>query len=460
MSSLADRRELVGFFSYSREDDEGSNGALTKLRERIWRELRAQLGRTRGDFRLWQDIAAIPEGRLWEEEIELAIAESVFFIPIITPTTIRSQHCKREFELFLKREAELGRRDLIFPLLYIRVPALENENQWRGDPVLRVIGSRQYIDWASLRHLDIGSTEVGVAIDRFCGNILKALHRQWTAPNETSAPASVQREEAGGPADGRGAGNANETIVRGDGERSDERRHTGVPHRQNVATAPPDESASLAPRPNGKIAVDGGPRPSRPNRLAIGLGATLAVLAAAAFWLAPELGRWRPWATQPSADAPASPRGATSTTTPNEIREAWEQIKDTTNVALLEAFIRRFGDSWYADLARDRIEQLKKSAAQQSVPTVSDTSCRKEGGLKSIEGAKPTKVTFRNSHHTSVRLYWLDYGGERKLYATIGDGDSYTQPTFVTHPWVVADMADTCIALYLPQDSPTEFIIR
>jgi hypothetical protein len=35
MSSLADLPELVGFFSYSREDDEGAFGALSALRERI-----------------------------------------------------------------------------------------------------------------------------------------------------------------------------------------------------------------------------------------------------------------------------------------------------------------------------------------------------------------------------------------------------------------------------------------
>ena len=45
MPSLADLPGLVGFFSYSREDDEGSGGRLSKLRERIQAELRLQLGR-------------------------------------------------------------------------------------------------------------------------------------------------------------------------------------------------------------------------------------------------------------------------------------------------------------------------------------------------------------------------------------------------------------------------------
>src|SRR6516165_692171 len=44
MTSLADLPELVGFFSYSREDDEGSGGELSALRGRIQHELRAQLG--------------------------------------------------------------------------------------------------------------------------------------------------------------------------------------------------------------------------------------------------------------------------------------------------------------------------------------------------------------------------------------------------------------------------------
>src|SRR5271155_706898 len=128
MSSLAELPELVGFFSYARKDDEQTAGALSRLRASIQRELRLQLGR---EFRLWQDAAAIPEGALWEAEIRRAVAESVFFIPIVTPSSIASRHCKFEFDAFLERETALGRNNLIFPILYIRVPALESESLWR-----------------------------------------------------------------------------------------------------------------------------------------------------------------------------------------------------------------------------------------------------------------------------------------------------------------------------------------
>ena len=191
MSSLVDLPEIVGFFSYSRDDDTDSMGSLSALRDRIQRELRGRLGRTKSTFRLWQDTAAIPHGSLWEEEIRAAVAQSVFFIPIITPTSVRSSHCKQEFELFLARERELGRSDLIFPLLYIRVPELENEQQWRQNEVLRVIGSRQYMDWQERRYLDVRSPEVAAQVGHFCSNIYDALRT-----SSPTAPAAGPRERA------------------------------------------------------------------------------------------------------------------------------------------------------------------------------------------------------------------------------------------------------------------------
>jgi hypothetical protein len=183
MASLADTPDLVGFFSYSREDDEGSGGRLSKLRERIQEELRGQLGRTKKDFRLWQDKTSIAHGELWEDNIKKAVSESVFFIPIITPTAVKSPYCKFEFETFLAREKELGRSNLVFPILYIPVPALVGDG-WRQDPLLAIIGSRQYEQWQGLRHLDTSSTEVALRVEKLCENIAKALQQPWLSPEE------------------------------------------------------------------------------------------------------------------------------------------------------------------------------------------------------------------------------------------------------------------------------------
>ena len=167
MPSLIDIPELVGFFSYSRDDDQGSRGALSALRDAIQTELSAQLGRTRTDFRLWQDKSAISLGTLWEKQISRGINQSVFFIPIITPRAVRSQHCAYEFQAFLARETELGRDDLVFPILYIPVSALEDEKLWRDEPILRIVATRQYLDWRELRHHDPRSIEVQQKLEWF-----------------------------------------------------------------------------------------------------------------------------------------------------------------------------------------------------------------------------------------------------------------------------------------------------
>ena len=193
MNSLADLPELVGFFSYSRDDDEGSQGALSALRDAIQRELSAQLGRNRQNFRLWQDRAAIAPGRLWESEIKEAIAQSAFFIPMITPRVILSSHCRFEFESFLAREKALGRSDLVFPMLYVSVPALENESEWRNHPVLSIVGTRQWIDWRKYRHSDINSTAVREAIEAFCSQIAKALRAPMPSPASRVVPAAPAR---------------------------------------------------------------------------------------------------------------------------------------------------------------------------------------------------------------------------------------------------------------------------
>ena len=209
MSSLADLPELVGFFSYSRRDDEHSQGSLSRLRARIFSELRLQLGR---DFRLWQDTAAIPDGALWEDEIRRAISGAVFFIPIVTPSAVHSEHCRFEFDAFLRREAELGRSDLVFPVLYVTVEELEHEDQWRRDDVLRTIGSRQYLDWRPLRHLDPSSTEVGQKIEQFCRSVAQALRKELPRAMQ-SVPAQRSTAQAAG-GEGRNASSAKPLVMR------------------------------------------------------------------------------------------------------------------------------------------------------------------------------------------------------------------------------------------------------
>jgi uncharacterized caspase-like protein len=47
----------------------------------------------------------------------------------------------------------------------------------------------------------------------------------------------------------------------------------------------------------------------------------------------------------------------------SEAAEAWDRTKDATNIAVLEAFISRYKETYYADLARLRVAELNKKQA-------------------------------------------------------------------------------------------------
>jgi formylglycine-generating enzyme required for sulfatase activity len=193
MASLAQLPELVGFFSYSREDDQAFRGSLSALRDAIQRDLSAQLGRTTRNFRLWQDQEAIAPGQLWESQIAKAIDEAVFFIPILTPRAVASKYCKFEFEAFLARERALARNDLVFPIHYILVPGLLDEAERRNNPVLSMVAKRQYVDWRSFRHASIETPVFGQVIDQFCGKIAKTLREHWLSPKERETKQEVEQ---------------------------------------------------------------------------------------------------------------------------------------------------------------------------------------------------------------------------------------------------------------------------
>ncbi len=66
--------------------------------------------------------------------------------------------------------------------------------------------------------------------------------------------------------------------------------------------------------------------------------------------------------------------------------EAWPLVKDTTSITALEAYVRRYGDTFYGDLARDRIAVLGKSKGPavaavpaQPAPSASQSNEAKAG---------------------------------------------------------------------------------
>jgi hypothetical protein len=349
MPSLIDIPELVGFFSYSRDDDQGSRGALSALRDAIQTELSAQLGRTRTDFRLWQDKSAISLGTLWEKQISQGINQAVFFIPIITPRALRSQHCAYEFQAFLARETELGRDDLVFPILYIPVPGLEDEKLWRDEPILRIVATRQYLDWRELRHHDPRSIEVQQKLEWYCRGITNALHKTWIPP---ISPNPLKRDEL---------------------EAAGTNLHLGAdaPRR-----AEQDELARVAEERSREHAAE---RRAWPALAAVKPGVGVVVAAVLALiliggsvtaWLA--LGPSANTKSTIAATAPPPtlpPLAIVSGPAADEV--AWSLIQDTDDAAALRRFLAQFPDSTRRKDAEAHLASLL--AAQTAWNSVKDS---------------------------------------------------------------------------------------
>ena len=62
--------------------------------------------------------------------------------------------------------------------------------------------------------------------------------------------------------------------------------------------------------------------------------------------------------------------------------------------------------------------------------------------LRSLNAATPTSVQFVNAAASPVRVLWIDYSGMEVFYNFLAPGQSYVQPTYVTHPWLIRN-ADT-----------------
>jgi uncharacterized caspase-like protein len=65
-------------------------------------------------------------------------------------------------------------------------------------------------------------------------------------------------------------------------------------------------------------------------------------------------------AASPAAAETAPPRATATASAAREAYEAWSAAKDTTSMAVLEAFVARYRDTFYVELARARMAYLRK----------------------------------------------------------------------------------------------------
>ncbi|MEO0729655.1 MAG: hypothetical protein AAFY64_04650 [Pseudomonadota bacterium] len=81
----------------------------------------------------------------------------------------------------------------------------------------------------------------------------------------------------------------------------------------------------------------------------------------------------------------------------------------------------------------------------------SATSCKLWGKIKSRDSRRPVTIRFHNRTRSERTAMWLDYQGRPKEYKRLRPGESYTQQTFIGHPWMFVDGPGNCKEIFVPE---------
>jgi tRNA A-37 threonylcarbamoyl transferase component Bud32 len=120
--------------------------------------------------------------------------------------------------------------------------------------------------------------------------------------------------------------------------------------------------------------------------------------------------------------------------------------------------LRRYDPEAFALL--DDIYTGKLPVTRQALVDLAALPADREPTLRSHESTIATSIRFANRTSRPLRIFWIDYQGERQLYATIAPGGSYVQQsTFATHAWVAVDDTNKVRGLYLAARKPGRAVI-
>jgi VHL beta domain len=155
----------------------------------------------------------------------------------------------------------------------------------------------------------------------------------------------------------------------------------------------------------------------------------------------------------------------------------WKSAEAIGTSAAFEDHLARYPTCAFAGLARARLDALKaKQATVAPAPAappnavipndanraaaVPDATCASESSLRSLNGNQSVTMTFQNQSSEPITAFWLDYSGKRVFYRRLNGGESYAQPTYISHPWVFVDANGKCRRIVMPSISQKVVAIR
>ncbi|PSM44054.1 molecular chaperone Tir [Streptomyces dioscori] len=184
--------EPIGFWCYSRRDDELDGGRITRLAQSIAYEFEIITGE---ELKVFLDDTSISWGESWRARIDMALSSVTFLIPIVTPRFLKSQECRKEVITFAGHATSFGLEELLLPIHYVNVPQLtDGESE---DEVAALIARRQMEDWRELRLDDEKSPRYRQAIHKLALRISEILEEASVPPPPVLTPVDGDVDEPG-----------------------------------------------------------------------------------------------------------------------------------------------------------------------------------------------------------------------------------------------------------------------
>ena len=125
-------------------------------------------------------------------------------------------------------------------------------------------------------------------------------------------------------------------------------------------------------------------------------------------------------------------------------------------------------DNWLAgQKIRKEKEAVTKTESSETRDGITNKKTIAEGSSKeilekgtySIHANIPTSIRFDNKSGKIVKIYWLDYSGNRKLYKVLEKDQVHNQQTYVTHPWLITGDDDRAMQIYFPDSQSRTVVI-
>lgn len=181
-------RTATAFWSYAHSDDEGSNEQIRRLKEQVDHAYKRHRGEALASFFDRNGKHKIEWGEEWRTKISTTISGTTFFIPIVSPSYVKSTMCREEFDEFSGKAAGSDLNELLMPILWVPIHP-ETEEELR---IFNAAKERQWIDWTQVRKLDEDSARYRALIDEM-GERLAQAARSVAGKPEVAEPSPAPK---------------------------------------------------------------------------------------------------------------------------------------------------------------------------------------------------------------------------------------------------------------------------